>query len=81
MIRPKESMMAANLRHEGKPAPRFVVYLCDINDDPCQRVAEYDTIADVLARKPRFDQVIKVSVGRNFLEWPEFVEWTKTQSG
>jgi hypothetical protein len=79
MMRPKESTMAANLRHEENPAPRFVVYLCDINDDPCQQVAEYDTIADVLARKRRFDQVIKVSVGRKFLEWSEFVEWAKTQ--
>jgi hypothetical protein len=50
-MRPKESNMAANLRVEGEPAPRFVVYLCDINDDPCQRLAEYDSIADVLARK------------------------------
>jgi hypothetical protein len=73
--------MAAYLRREGKLAPRFVVYLCDINDDPCQRVAEYDTIADVLVRRRRFDQVIKVSVGSKFLEWLEFVEWAKTQSG
>jgi hypothetical protein len=73
--------MAANLRREQKAAPRFVVYLCDINEDPCQRLAEYDTVADVLARKRRFDQVIKVSVGSRFLEWSEFVEWAKTQSG
>jgi hypothetical protein len=33
------------------------------------------------APKRRFDQVIKVSVGRKFLEWSEFVEWAKTQSG
>jgi hypothetical protein len=80
-MRTKESMMAANLRREGRPAPQFVVYLCDINDDPCQRIAEYDTIADVLARNRRFDQVIKVSVSGEFLEWSEFVEWAKTQSG
>jgi hypothetical protein len=79
MMRSKESMMAANLRREGKPAPRFVVYLCDMNDDPCQRLAEYDSIADVLARKRRFDQVIKVNVGNKFFEWPEFVEWARTQ--
>jgi hypothetical protein len=78
---PKELMMAANLKCGGEPGPPFVVYLCDMNDDPCQRLAEYDTVADVLARKRRFDQVIKVSVGRKFLEWPEFVEWAKTQSG
>jgi hypothetical protein len=81
MVRPKESNMSASLRVEGEPAPRFVVYLCDFNDDPCQRLAEYDSIADVLARKQRFDQVIKVSVGRKFLEWPEFVEWAKAQEG
>lgn len=80
-MRLKELMMAANiLRCEGDRRPRFVVYLCDINDDPCQRVAEYDTIADVLARKRRFDQVIKVSVGSEFLEWSEFVEWAKAQA-
>ena len=78
MMLPKESKMATNLRQE-EPGTRFVVYLCDINDDPCQRLAEYTTIADVLARKRRFDQVLKVSVGRKFYEWPEFVEWAKAQ--
>jgi hypothetical protein len=76
---PKELKMATNLRREEEPGPRFVVYLCDMNDDPCQRLAEYNTIADVLARKRRFDQVVKVSVGRQLLEWPEFVEWAKAQ--
>ena len=38
--------MATHLTHEGEP--RFVVYHCDFNDDPCQRVAEYENVADVL---------------------------------
>jgi hypothetical protein len=81
MVRSKETIMSASLGVEGEPAPRFVVYLCDFNDDPCQRLAEYDSIADVLARKQRFDRVIKVSVGRKLLEWPEFVEWAKSKKG
>jgi hypothetical protein len=43
--------MAAHLTHEGEP--RFVVYHCDFNDDPCRRVAEYENVADVLTRKPQ----------------------------
>jgi hypothetical protein len=49
--------MAAHLTHEGEP--RFVVYHCDFNDDPCQRVADYENVADVLTRKPHFDQHLK----------------------
>ena len=30
--------MALHLTHQVEP--RFVVYHCDFNDDPCQRVAE-----------------------------------------
>ena len=61
--------MAAHLTHEGEP--RFVVYHCDFNDDPCQRVAEYENVADVLTRKPHFDQHLKVRMGSDCLQGRE----------
>jgi hypothetical protein len=75
------SDMGTNLAIEGEPTPRFAIYVCNLDDEPCQRVAEYDQISDVLARKRRFDQVIKIRVGREFLTWSEFVLWSKTQEG
>jgi hypothetical protein len=69
--------MAAHLTHEGHP--RFVVYHCDFNDDPCQRVADYENVADVLTRKPHFDQHLKVRMGGDYFEWPDFVEWARVQ--
>jgi len=69
--------MAAQLTHEVEP--RFVVYHCDFNDDPCQRVAEYENVADVLTRKPHFDQHLKVRMGSKYFEWPDFVEWARVQ--
>jgi hypothetical protein len=73
--------MRTNLAIEGEPAPRFAVYVCNLDDEPYQRVAEYNQISDVLGRKRRFDQVIKIRVGADFLTWPEFVEWSRTQEG
>ena len=73
--------MGTNLAIEGEPAPRFAVYVCNLDDEPCQRVAEYNRISDVLGRKRRFDQVIKIRVGADFLTWPEFVEWSRRQEG
>jgi hypothetical protein len=69
--------MAAHLTHEGEP--RFVVYHCDFNDDPCQRVAEYENVADVLTRRPHFDQHLKVRMGSEYFEWPDFAEWARVQ--
>ena len=69
--------MAAHLTHEVEP--RFVVYHCDFNDDPCQRVAEYENVADVLTRKPHFDQHLKARMGSEYFEWPDFVEWARVQ--
>jgi hypothetical protein len=73
--------MGTNLAIKGEPAPRFAIYVCNLDDEPCQRVAEYSRISDVLGRKRRFDQVIKIRVGADFLTWPEFVEWSRTQEG
>ena len=63
--------MALHLTHQVEP--RFVVYHCDFNDDPCQRVAEYENVADVLTCKPHFDQHLKVRMGSKYFEWPDFV--------
>jgi hypothetical protein len=71
--------MATNLAIERQAAARFAVYVCNLDDEPCQRVAEYDSIPEVLARKRRFDQVIKVQVGRQFLTWEEFLGWAAGQ--
>jgi hypothetical protein len=71
--------MATNLTTERRPSARFAVYLCNLDDEPCQWVAEYGSIRDVLARKRRFDEVIKVQVGRQFLTWDEFVGWAVGQ--
>jgi hypothetical protein len=57
--------MAKNLAIERQAAARFAVYVCNLDDEPCQRVAEYDSVPEVLARKRRFDQVIKVQVGHS----------------
>ena len=64
---------------ERHPTARFTVYVCNLDDEPYQRVAEYHSISDVLARKRRFEQVIKVQVGRQFVTWEEFVGWAVGQ--
>jgi hypothetical protein len=71
--------MATNLAIERQAAARFAVYVCNLDDEPCQRVAEYDSVPEVLARKRRFDQVIKVQVGHQFLTGEEFVGWAEGQ--
>jgi hypothetical protein len=71
--------MATNLAVERQRAARFAVYMCNLDDEPRQRIAEYDSIPDVLARKRRFDEVLKVQVGRQFLTWEEFIGWAEGQ--
>jgi hypothetical protein len=71
--------MTTNLAIERRPSARFAVYLCNLDDEPCQWVAEYGSIPDVLARKRRFEEVIKVQIGRQFLTWEEFVGWAVGQ--
>jgi len=73
--------MGTNLAIGGESTPRFAIYVCNLDDEPCQQVAEYNQISDVLGRKRRFDQVIKIRVGGDFLTWPEFVEWSRRQEG
>jgi hypothetical protein len=71
--------MATNLSIERWSSARFTVYLCNLDEEPCQLVAEYRSIPDVLARKRRFEEMIKVQVGWQFLTWDEFVGWAEGQ--
>ena len=66
---------------EGELAKRFRVYTTDINDKPFERVGEYDTIAEVRARKSRLDKHYKIQTGdRTFMTRHEFDAWAKTQT-
>jgi hypothetical protein len=75
--------MRENYKHltvEGEPTTRFRVYWCDINDQPYECDAEYDTVAGVLAHKYRADRQYKICIGRKFYTRREFQEWIKQQA-
>ena len=62
---------------EGESSKRFRIYWCDINYEPYQREAKYDTIAEVRAHRYRLDRRYKISLGRKFVTRIEFEGWAK----
>jgi hypothetical protein len=68
-----------NLKIEGKPAPRFRVFITGLNDEPVRCVGTYDTTEEVNAHKWRLDQKYKIYVDRKPMTRRDFLEWAKTQ--
>jgi hypothetical protein len=66
---------------EGNPIKRFRIYKCDSKGNPCELVAEYDSIAEVKGHRWRPDRIDKIQVieqgSRKFLTAPEFAIWMK----
>jgi hypothetical protein len=70
-----------NLTGEGEAAAKFPIYRSALNGDLLDRVAEFDTIDEVLAYKSgRPDWRCVVLVRRKPMTMPEFREWAKTQA-
>jgi hypothetical protein len=69
-----------NLTGEGDPAPQFPIYRCDLNDKPLERVAEFDTVEEVLTFTGRGDWRCVVFVRRKPMTLIEFRQWAKTRS-
>ena len=59
---------------EGKPAKMFEIY-----ELPDKLVAEYATIAQVLAHHWRLDRQYTIGSGGKYFTKPEFEEWAKQQ--
>jgi hypothetical protein len=69
-----------NLTGEGDAATQFPIYRLDLNGEPFERVAECDTIEEVLAYRGRADWRCVVFVRRKPMTMLEFREWAKTQA-
>jgi hypothetical protein len=63
----------------GEPTKRFRVYYCDIDNNPYECEAEYDTISEVLAHRGRPDRRYKIFVGQKIMTRAEFEAWSKDQ--
>lgn len=66
------------MKVEGIPAKRFRVFRTDINDDPFECEAEYDTVTEVRSHHYRLDRRYKVSVDRKFMTRAEFDAWAQS---
>jgi hypothetical protein len=64
---------------EGHAPKRFAIYRLDLDGELYERVAEYDTIAEVRThhRRPDWRYAVLVNGKRHTLA--EFEEWAKTQ--
>jgi hypothetical protein len=51
---------------EGAPSKRFAVYRCDHDGNPYERIAEYDTPAELRAHRWRLDYRYKILIGAKF---------------
>jgi hypothetical protein len=68
------------MKIEGERVERFRVYWCDINNDPYEVEAEYQTVAEVLAHRFRLDRRYKIAVAGKYLTKTEFEAWAKSES-
>jgi hypothetical protein len=63
---------------EGEPTKRFRVWRTDINNEPHECEAEYDTVEEVKAHPRRLDHSYLIEVGRKFMTPSKFDEWAKS---
>jgi hypothetical protein len=65
----------------GKSKKRFAVYRFNARGEPCERIAEYDTIDEVRKHHWRFDWDQRVGLRRGecwkYLPLSKFEEWAK----
>jgi hypothetical protein len=62
---------------EGTTGKRFRVYYCNVNNEPHECEAEYDTPEELNAHRWRHDRRYKIRAGGKF--FGQFFEWIKTQ--
>jgi hypothetical protein len=65
------------MKIEGHIEKRIKIYWCDINNEPFEVEAEYETPAEVLAHRYRLDRRYKIRVGGKYLTRDEFEKWAR----
>ena len=65
------------MKVQGEPGKRFRVFRTDINDEPFECEAEYDTVAEVRSHRCRADRRYKISVSRTFMSRAQFEVWAR----
>lgn len=65
------------MKIEGEATKRLKLYRADIDGNPLEIIAEFDSAAEVLEFRRRADWRYLVAIQRRFLTWDEFTRWEK----
>jgi hypothetical protein len=67
------------MKIEDEAAKTFQIYYLDIDGNPYEVEAEYDTVKEVLAHHYRLDSRYKIRVVDEYLTREEFERWARGQ--